>query len=191
MNQISYSLCGIRQRCAKSKLNINSNTVKRELESDLQRLNGLRAKDISDDSKNSSTLRVSRLSGNPGQEISKVFWFNNVEVKEEQNSVVVTFEDGHKEEFLSAEVCRRYETLDPSDYGPKLKGVFEHPRTGTLHIVNTNRELVCSRRDNIENSNIHSLDTSGDNSYNSFCSQCTSQYDGLITQAADLSIKLR
>lgn len=183
------ALCCVRQETERQNLNLSNEVVQRELDSDFQELNGLRGIDLR--SKNTTPgLRIANKKSN--REIKKSFWFLDVEVSESQDTVKVKFSDGHTETFEDAEVWNEYPSLDPSDYGPDFRGVYEY-RTGTLHFVDSWYNVVCGRFDNLDRHSmtLQPLKTESDElSYNSFCSQCSHKYDSLMKNAADLSVSL-
>lgn len=183
------ALCGIRQEAPKSKINLSNEAICRELESDFQELNGLRGIDILNKNRNSgmSTLNDDKSES----DMLKTFWFRDVTVQEENGDVTVKFIDGHKEQFENAEVWTEYESLRPCRYYKPVLGAVSHPSTGTVHIVDEDVNVVCGRCEWIDRSDVEEIKTESDErSYNSFCSQCSHKYDGLVSKAADLSVRI-
>lgn len=180
-----YELCQIRQRGRISDLNLSDEVIERELESDLQKLNSLRAEDLAD-----SNTSISLSTSSSSHEITKSYWFQNVEVSENNDIVTVIFSDNTEIRFEDGWVTKKYPTLDHTKYGPKIKGTYTYSSGSTKHLVNTNNDLICGRKQNIDDNKIESLNMNKD-SYNTFCSQCASRYDkSIVTTGADLSLKI-
>lgn len=180
-------LCSIRKEFTYGDVDIPDELVKREIESDVNRLNNLLAKDLAERDTPSPALKTS-TAGSESLNFTKTFYFMDVEVVQDGYSVKVVFSDGHEEKLSNSEVVSEYQSLKPSDYGPKLSGEYTNPSTGTVHLVNTNNNLVCGRNDP-DPSDVEPIDTVN-NTYRDYCSQCSYSYDRLITKAADLSIPL-
>lgn len=184
---VELSLCGIRQKAPKSELNLSNEAVSRELDSDFQKLNGIRGIDIRSNDTDPKLRTIGSKSSKT--EIRKTFWFRDVIVSEEEGDVHVEFKDGHKETFEDAEIWTKYESLELGYYDKPVLGAVPHPSTGTVHIVDKDVDVVCGRCDWVEKSDVEQIRTTSDDlSYNSFCSQCSHKYDGVISKAADLSV---
>lgn len=183
-------LCSIRKEFTRGQIDLSEEIVEKEVESEINRLNNLRSEDLVDKKSQTPALQVNTLgSSSKNTTFTKNFYFTDVELNEDQNSVEVVFSDGHREVLQDAEIASKYPTLNPSDYGPSLSGEYQNQSTGTVHLVDHTGSLVCGR-DDPDPSEIRPVDTVS-NTYRQYCSQCSHSYDGLITRAADLSIQLR
>lgn len=183
------ALCGIRQEVPESEINLSNEAVGRELESDFQELNGFRGIDLRNGNR---SVGISTL-GSTGSEsvVPKTFWYRDVVVEVENDDVTVEFRDGHRETFNEAEVWTEYETLRLGYYDKPVLGAVSHPSTGTVHIVDEDVNVVCGRCEWVEESDVEDIRTDSDElSYNSFCSQCSHKYDGILSKAADLNVQL-
>lgn len=180
-------LCSIRTEFTYGDVNIPDELVKREIEPDINRLNNLLARDLVERDTPSPALKTG-TAGSENLNFTKTFYFMDVEVVQDGDSVKVVFLDGHKEKLDNSKVTLEYQSLKPSDHGPKLSGEYTNQSTGTIHLVNTSNNLLCGRNDP-NPSDVKSIDTVN-NTYRDYCSQCSHACDGFMDKAADLSIPL-